>query len=277
MSTSSPITDITIQHPECWMLDMAVGGQSMQFILYAPSQPDSLIMRDIAFDTALPPLQALENAVYDHPLLLDDYGRVRCVMRAPHFAVVPPEVADDAALAARVLAASFPDDDGEVAACQLPQCEVGVVYSLPKGTQAFLQRTFNTPPMVHHLYPLCEHFKALNTGTDIARMFINLHEDVIDIAVYRQGRLHMANSQPVRNVADATYLVMHTWQSLDMDQHADEIQLTGDKTLRDELAPQLRRYVKYVMPAIFPASAVSLGQNAMQAPFDLILLATCES
>ena len=272
-----PVSDITIQHPERWALDVAVSRRWVQFILYAPEQDGSLVTREIRVDDSLPVLQAVENAVYDNPVLLDDYGRVRLVVRAPHFVVVPAEVASDPALAADVLAATFPGDDTEAATCLLPHCGVGIVYGLPRGMMAFLQRTFNTPPVVHHLYPLCEHFMGLNASTTIARMFVNLHDDTMDLAVYRQGRLVLANSLPLRSTGDAAYLVLHTWQSLGLDALTDEIQLTGDKALRDALAPELRQYIKYVMPAIFPAAAMRLGPDALRAPLDLILFATCES
>ncbi|MBQ7690956.1 MAG: DUF3822 family protein [Muribaculaceae bacterium] len=278
MSNPTPtVSDVSIQHPERWALDVAVSRRRVQFMLYAPEQDGSLVSREIRVDPALPALQAIENAVYDNPVLLDDYGRVRVVVRTPHFVVVPPEVAADAEVAASVLAAAFPGDDSDAATCLLPQCGVGIVCGLPRGMMAFLQRTFNTPPVVHHLYPLCEHFMRLNTGTTIARMFVNLHDDAMDMAVYRHGQLVLANSLPLRNAGDAAYLVLHTWQSLRLDALTDEIQLTGDKALRDALAPQLRQYVKYVMPAIFPAAAMRLGPDAMRAPLDLILFAICES
>jgi hypothetical protein len=56
----------------------------------------------------------------------------------------------------------------------------------------------------------------------------------------------------------------------------DELQLTGDGGQRASMTPELRKYVKYVMPAVYPAAAMRLGRNAMQAPLELILLALCE-
>ena len=61
-----------------------------------------------------------------------------------------------------------------------------------------------------------------------------------------------------------------------MDRQRDELQLAGDRRVRDELAPELRRFIAYVMPAIYPARAMQLSHDAMQAPIDLIYLALCE-
>ena len=69
---------------------------------------------------------------------------------------------------------------------------------------------------------------------------------------------------------------MNAWRANGLDQLTDELQLTGDADMRAAMTPALRDYVKYVMPAVYPAAAMQLGRNAMQAPLELILLALCE-
>lgn len=277
MSNLSSVTaNISIKRPELWTLMLALRHDNISFILYNEQENDSLITGTLDLDLGAGSyLQAVENAVYDNPVLLDDYRRVAILVSAPHFLVLPPEV-DDADQAAPLLEAAYPDDDNDVAVCRLPKCGVNIAFGLQRGLQQFLNRTFNLAPVHHHLYPLCEHFKHLNEGTSIARMFINLHRNDMDMAIFNQGRLVMANSYPLRNAADATFLTLHAWKSYQLDPLNDEIQLTGDKNWRDTLATELRRYVRYVMPAIYPAAALRLGHDATKAPLDLILLATCE-
>ena len=53
-------------------------------------------------------------------------------------------------------------------------------------------------------------------------------------------------------------------------------QLTGERTMCASMTPVLREFVKFVMPAVYPAAAMQLGRNAMQAPLELILQALCE-
>ncbi len=69
--------------------------------------------------------------------------------------------------------------------------------------------------------------------------------------------------------------MLNAWQNLGLDVRSDELQISGDKALRDTLTPQLRKYINYVMPMIFPVSAMKIGQDAIKAPFDLILLSQC--
>jgi hypothetical protein len=51
----------------------------------------------------------------------------------------------------------------------------------------------------------------------------------------------------------------------------DEIILAGDPASRAALSPLLRRYVRYVMPAIFPSTMFRAGRAALRTPFELVV------
>lgn len=267
--------EIDIKRPEAWTLMLAVNEHDLQYIIFSKTQANSLLTDIIPLNTGMSWTQAIESAVYDNSVLLNDYGNVSIIVNAPHF-VVLPHTDDYEELAYDNYRTVFPDDDYDINTCNLHQCNVTIAYGLPRGLHPFLMRTFNNAPIYHHLYPLCEHFKRLNTGTDISRMFINIHEEKMDMVIFSRAKMTLANSFPIRNTSDAVFLALHTWKSLGLDAMTDEIQLTGIRALRNELADELRKYVKFVMPAIFPAAALRLGDNATDAPIDLILLATCE-
>ena len=227
-SLSNSTSDLHLSQPELWQFYLALMPRSIDFILYAPSQDDSLVVRSLALDNSGGDyLKAVENVVYDNPVY-------------------------------------------EVSGT------VGIVSEVPQGVLPFVQRTFNNPPVVHHLYPLCEHFERLNAHSSIARMFVNLSPHRMDLVVYRQGRLELANTFNYRSMDDAAYFILHAYDSLKMNRLSDEIQLSGDRDVREQLTPLLRRFINYVMPAIYPAAALRLGHDAMKAPFDLIMLALCE-
>ena len=107
-------------------------------------------------------------------------------------------------------------------------------------------------------------------------MFLNLQEGSMDMAIYRDEALLCANTYPFSNAQDAAYFALNAWRAHGLDQLTDELQLAGNGETRGVMTPVLREYVKLVMPAEYPAAAMRLGRNAMQAPLELILLALCE-
>lgn len=263
---------INIEHPEAWELLVSVDGKQVNYILFTSAVAGSLAMGQVAI--ADDSLQALEDAVYETPELLNEYKRVRVVVHSPHFVLMPEETTDDDCM--MLLRHAFPNDDGDAAVCILPGNGVKIAYLMPRGMQAFLGRTFNYPQVVHHLAPLCEYFNQQNHGADLSRMFLHLDAERMDMAIYRLGKLVCANTYTFDNAEDAAYFVLNAWRANGLDQLTDELQLTGDADMRAAITPPLRDYVKYVMPADYPAAAMQLGRNAMQAPMELILLALCE-
>lgn len=264
--------NINIQHPEVWELIVAIDGQRVDYLLFTPQVANSLITGQVPMvDDSL---QALEDAIYNTPVLLNEYKRTRVIVRSPHFVLLPLETLDDDCMT--LARTAFPGDDGDAAVCSLPDNGVKIAYMMPRGLQAFLGRTFNYPALYHHLFPLCGYFKELNRGKSVSQMFLNLQEGSMDMAIYRDEALLCANTYPFSNAQDAAYFALNAWRAHGLDQLTDELQLAGNGETRGVMTPVLREYVKLVMPAEYPAAAMRLGRNAMQAPLELILLALCE-
>lgn len=270
--------DNTITRPELWTLILGLEPDRLQYILYTDAQSDSLISGEVQLDLAgRTYLKAVEDAVYDTPLLLDDYKCVKVLYRASHYVLLPAEFADTPDDAAAALAASLPESNGCTLVCGMPQVDASIAFEMPDDVVNFLQRTFNSPPVFPHLYPLCRHFAVTCRDSGVARMFVNFHSPcVMDIVVFDKTRLAFANSFTFAGLADAQYFILHIWHSLKMNVNSDEILVIGDKTSRNAIMPALRRFVNYVMPAIFPAAAMRLGDHAVAAPFELLTLALCE-
>lgn len=264
---------IHIDHPEAWELLVSIGDKRLQYILYTPEIAGSLIVGEATAE-GYDPLQALEDATYGTEGLLNDYSRVRVIVHSPHFILLPQATSDEDCL--MLLRQAFPAALGDEAVNVLPQEELKIAFVMPRGMRAFLGRTFNYPAVYHHLYPLCEHLHGQASGDDLSRMFLNLNDKSMDMAIYSKGQLVCANSYPFNNHEDATYYALNAWRTHGLDQLTDELQLMGDPETRAAMTPLLREYVKFVMPAVYPAQAMQLGRNAMQAPLELILLALCE-
>ena len=265
-------SEINIQHPEVWELLVSIDDRQVDYALYTPTEPNSLLSGRVTLtDNSL---QALENAIYDTPELLNEYKRVRVVVHSKHFVLLPMDTGDDDCL--MLVRQAFPDDDGDAAVCLVPSNGVKLAYLMPGGMQAFLGRTFNYPSVCHPLVPLCEYFKGLDKGGEASRMFLNVSDENMDLAVYRGGLLQCANSYTFTDVKDAAFFALSAWRAHGMDQLTDELQLAGNGEQRAALVALLREYVKNVVPAAFPTAAMHLGRDAMQAPQELICLALCE-
>lgn len=304
-----------IARPELWTLHLELRPGELDYALWCGAADDSLIYGSVALDCSTGSyLKALESAVYDTPLLLLPYRKVRVLVESDKYLLLPsseyldgdgPENAGDADDAenmpangenvatasaaadcddscdvddyvAEALACAYPDADGDMALCRLPQCGAAIAYYTEPGVQAFLRRTFFGLSLMHELTPLCEyHCRRARQGT-VRRLTAHLRPGRMSVCLCAPSGLLMACTYAPRTPGEAAYYLLHIVQSYGLDVMADELQLTGDKTLRDALLPILRKYVNFVMPAIFPPEALRIGHDAVRAPLPLILLALCQ-
>lgn len=277
MSNLSDTTShIDIRQPEFWTLQLALCPKMIQYTLFDVDEENSLIAGEVPLDLSGGSyLKAVENAIYDNPALLQDYKQVRVLIFSQHFMILPPEYSTETD-AEEAFRAMYADAKGDVATCFLPRCHAHIAFEVEKGLIGFLHRTFNIPPIVHHLYSLMEHFKWQDERRTGACMHLNLRQEGIDMLIVRDKQLLMANSIACTAPDDVVYYALHAWQSFNLEATRHELFITGEKALRDAVIPTLRKYVSYVMPSIFPAAALKIGQDAVKAPFELILLALCE-
>lgn len=274
-SLSSTTNDIEIRHPEHWNLILRVGESSVKFILFNEEEDNSLVCRELPIDNSSGDyLKSLENCIYDNPVLIQDFKKITVSVDSSHFVVLPIELSREETVQ-DVLEYMFVCDDGDYNVNELITNKSSIAYLIPRGVLAFLQRTFNMPKVVHHLTPLCVYSAEKCHKSGISRMFVHLYDNRMDMCIFCKDDLVMTNTFHYREADEATFYMLNAWQNWGLDVRNDELQLSGDKSLRDSLTPQLRKYINYVMPIIFPVSAMKIGQDAIKAPFDLILLSQC--
>lgn len=259
-----------------WRLAMKIGHDVIDVVAYSPIEDNSLIQRRIPLNNAtLTPLKAIEEAVYDNPLLLSDFGRIQCLIDTPDVVVAPKEAGQlDADTLADILSTARPEFDGEVETNLLPASNAVIVTGIPREISRFLRRTFVNLDVQHHLTPLCRYFLNSSRRVNTPRVYANLREGSMDVVAVDRDRLLMANTFAFTSPDDAAYYIVASRRSLGLDKA--EMYLSGDAAVREQLAPLLRRVIPAVMPVIFPSTMFRAGKEAMTAPFELIILPLCE-
>lgn len=267
-----------IERPEQWRLALQSGPRGLEVVAHSPMEDNSLLWRRIApsgDESDRRELRALEEAVYDNPLLLADFGRVQCLIDTPFVVIAPADAAalDDADRDTLMRAAN-PDFEGVTFVNTLPASNASIVAGIDRETLGFLRRTFFNVDIQHHLTPLCRYFLNLARRTNAPRLYANLRPGSLDVVATERDRLLMANTFAFATPDDAVYYILACRKLLDMEQA--EMYLAGDAAVREQVAPILRRFIPAVMPVIFPSTMFRAGKDALGAPFELIILPLCE-
>lgn len=272
------LTKDSISNHRFWHLSLKISDSALDIALRSTVEDNSLILRHIDFDrAAMSTAKALEEAVYDNPLLLCDFGHVDVIVDSEHFAFVPENVTADSNRLDKAARLLWPGDtDSKLIVNTIARAGASLVMKLDSAIANFIARTFNNPPVYHRLTPLCRYFSFQSRAVNNIKIFINVSPSTVDIVAFSNSGLLLANSFPAATPTDALYYCLAVARSCGFDQLNDEIMLSGDRKTRDSLTPLLRQYVNYAMPLVFPSDIYRHGKESLTAPFELIILPLCE-
>lgn len=262
------LTKDLVADPTRNLLELLVDSRGIDMATFVPAEDTSLIYRRIDFDqAALSAESALEESVYDNPLLLCQFRRTSCLIDTKRFLIVPGEHADRAP---DYLSELYPDDSLEIICDTIDASGATLAAAVPRKTLGFLKRTFNNPRVSHRLTPLCRYFGHRTRFGNSGKLHVHLHRGCCDVIAFAGERLLMANTFAAPTAADASYFALAAAQELEFDTECDRMIVSGDTAHREELMSTLRRYIPHTMPMIFPSDMLRLGREAMDTPFEII-------
>ncbi|MDE6370500.1 MAG: DUF3822 family protein [Duncaniella sp.] len=264
-----------IENTALYDMLVRIGDESVDVVVYSAMSDGSLTYRSYAVAEKMGLVRALEEVVYDNPLMLREFRRVYMLIDTPRYAMMPAGL-DEAAIAT-AYTAMYPDVSRNAVRHALTGTRNAVVaYSAEPELEGFIGRTFTGATLLPHMAPLVRYLASKAGRGNTRRMICNLRRNSMDVVVLDGSNLLQGNTFRFRNEADAVYYILASRVANGLDPLADELLLAGDTGVRDRITPLLRTYVARVMPAIFPPQMFSAGKDAMQAPFDLIVTPLCE-
>lgn len=271
MNVASLTSDL-IANPRLWKLSLLLEPDALTVVAHSTVEESSLIHARLPFDTAIPTAaKALEETVYANPLLLADFSRVDVVVRTDKATVMPAEAAEAANAAGKML---WPGEETVVTA-KLTDEET-LVAAIDTASARFIARTFNNPAVMPHLSVLARYFVHKSRLGNSGKMYVHLRRREIDVVAFSATGMTVACTYHCESDDDAIYYILAAAKPGGFDLDRDEILLCGDAARRSALMQGLRRFATAVMPLIFPSSMFGTGAEALNAPFELIVLPLCE-
>lgn len=266
-----------IHDSRLWNLYIAPDTDRVEVMAYCPIEDHSLLVAAIPLDpNSTSAVSAFEEAVYDNPLLLNDFNRVTIVSRDRYWTIMPTVLTSDRELTSDIVTEMTGARGGTLIIDELPLLDSSICHFIDTELYNFITRTFNGVRFIHRLSGLTRYYHGTHRGAGSLTSHVNLRRGSFDIVMYQSDRLLLANTYEWTEPADVLYFIMATRNMAGIDRETPVV-LSGDREVRDELTPLLREYMPSVMPAIFPAAMFRAGgATAMNAPTDLIVLPLCE-
>lgn len=274
MAKPDTLTKDLVAQPQLWRLAIRVGEQSVDVAINTPLEDHALIYRHFDLTAGLDPLTAFEDLIYDNPLLLADFGKVDVLIDTPRFTLVPSDISSEDTRA-EIVQSIWPDPALAIVEQALPTGET-LLMAPEAGLLSFVRRTFVEGRILHPIGVLATYFAAHAGQSNAGKLYCRLRPGAVDMVGVAGGRLVAATSSEATVADDMAYFILATAQACGLSLDSDELCLYGDAELREQVAPLLRPLARYVMPVIFPSEIFKAGSDALQAPFELMILPLCE-
>lgn len=189
-----------ISQPELWGLVMQLSDRKLTAALIPPVDGEQMILSHIPLPvaTAGSYAKAVEEAVYDNPLLLSDFSHIRLLTSSPRVALIPAAL--DAAGMETAFEATF--GKGTVATLSEPvRCGAVVASDDDAQLLAFFRRTFFNIAIRPTLAAVIDCYSSDG-------LWVSCEDSVIRLAYNLDGRLIAANSFDCGAPEDAAYYVV---------------------------------------------------------------------
>lgn len=169
-----------------WRLTVEISEHTLQAWLRRNDDPDDPVYY-LAGETwtGEDSLRNVENAVYDHPLVLDDF-EADIIITTPKFLFLPAEAGNDSMTCRNAYSMVF----GETADDEIFVDRAGeylCVYMLMPGLKPFLSRSFAGSRISSHISLLIRHWER--TTPEGRCIFADISKDTIDIGAFADGKL----------------------------------------------------------------------------------------
>lgn len=212
------------------------------------NDPDSLLTR-------------IENAVYDHPQVLDDFSADIAVV-APRSIWVPSElVEEDDDEAARLYSQVYTARPEDILTETVG--DATCISSLVPGLNAFLQRTFPGARVHPHLAVLASRMRE--RSADMSRVYIDIREGEADFLAFDRTELLLAATHTWRTLDDLQYHLFNIMDVCGLDPAEAQVSLSGIREHKNSLMPLLRKNINYVMFTMMPGISAKAGMPVAAA------------
>lgn len=264
-----------IAQPQLWRLILMPGEERLDVALLPPVAGEEIIWRTFAFDPSVPDRhKALQDIIYENPLLLSDFKSVECVADCGCFMALPAGLGEDG-VSETGHAVLAPDDENCFVLTE--PCGVSnavIAQWIDDETHAFLCRTFFNIRFHSRMSRLVDYLVSLPGGGEGARMFVLTRDGEMTVVALRDGCLLCANDFRCRSESDAVYYLLAAAATLGLPVDTLSVAVGGDAAAT--LVGALRPYLPGVIELDSPALRYRAGRTTLEAPFDILIRQSCE-
>lgn len=209
------------------------------------SSADILISRRIELSSDNQ--KVLDEAIYDNPLLLEDFGKTDVLIDNRKFILVPSYMASSTDLCNAIVESFWPGEPLVNLCNDIEHTPYMLLAAVDHKLFTFIRRTLSNASVMHRILPFVNFCMEESKGNEGAKIYINLRHQSIDIVYIKNHELMKANTFAVSAISDMVYYILLMASAHDFNYDSDVVMLCGDNSVKGELIPQIDKYFRLIV------------------------------
>jgi hypothetical protein len=237
---------IDFNKSEQYILSIRLGTDGFSFSVYNPIRNRVVLTQQREMEARLSVTANMRKALAELDFLSYTYKQADVLPVSKRFTLMPLELfAEDQAAA--YFYYNFSREENETVLYDtLSRNGAVILYALDKSLYDLLREQYPQIRFQSSVASLAERLAVKSRlGTD-KKMYAYVRPGFIEVYVYERGHLMLLNAYDCKNSSDRAYYLLYAWKQLAMDQQADELCIMGGGEDKDQLAGEMRRFIRYV-------------------------------
>lgn len=242
---------------EQYTLSIRLSTDGFSFSVFNPLDEKGPSCEDYAIDEELPLTVNLKKAFGQKAWLQRPFRRVNVLVADKRFTLMPLEFFKEE-LVETVFYHNHPRHNNETVLYNIrKRNNLAILFSLDQSVYSFLRQQYPNVYFYSQASPLSDFFASKSRLGNSCKMYVHLRREALDVFCFEYGRLMLGNSLQCSVTADRLYYLLYLWKTLGFDQERDEMHLTGYLADKEQLLPELQKFIRQVF-IMNPASNLDL-------------------
>ena len=227
-------------------LSIRLSTDGFSFSIFNPLGDGEVSFYEREVDDSLSLTANLKQTFREVEWLNFSFRRVNVLMANKRFTFIPLEFFEDEQVET-VFYHNHPKQENELVQYNiLHKNNIVVLFGMDKSTCSLLREQYPNIRFYSQASPFIEYFATKSRLGNCRKMYVHLRKEAVDIYTYERGRLTFANAFACKEANDRIYYILYIWKQLGMEQERDELHLTGELSDKEQLLPELRKFIRQV-------------------------------
>ncbi len=240
------IETIDFNKSEQYTLSIRLSTDGFSFSVFNPLGDGELSVFDRKVDESLSFTANLKQTFRETEWLNHPFRQVNALIASKRFTFIPLEFFEDEQ-AEIIFYHNHPKQENEIVQYNILQKNnVVVLFGTDKSTYTYLREQYPGVKFYSQVSPFIEFFSVKSRLGNSRKMYAHLQRKSMELFAYERGRLLLANAFECKTTPDRIYYLLYVWKQLGYEQERDELHLTGNLHDKEQLLPELRKFIRQV-------------------------------